>query len=313
VRAVRIGTRGSPLALWQARAVAALIEGAACRVELVTIKTSGDRMQQAPLARAGGKGLFVKEIEEALLAGEIDLAVHSAKDMSVALPEGLTVGAVLPREDSRDALVLPGDAGHLDLDEAMARLGDAPSIGTDSVRRVAQLSGRWPRARFVSIRGNVDTRLRKLDAANPREYDAIVLAVAGLKRLGHASRVSVALQQEVCVPAPGQGIVAVETRAGDEGLAALLMRVNDSSAAICFEAERAVVAALGGGCHLPLGAVAVQTRHTLDMQAIVASPDGRRIVTRRGRGEASQPAALGRRLADELAAGGAHAILDEVR
>ena len=298
---LRIGTRGSALALWQARTVAALLEARGHPTELVTIKTDGDRLQEAVLSQSGGKGLFVKEIEDALLARTIDLAVHSAKDMSVTLPDGLGVAAVLPREDSRDVLVFkPGRTA----------LGDAPAIGTSSVRRSAQLTARFPGARFLPVRGNVDTRLRKVDEG---EYDALVLAAAGLKRLGLGGRISELLSHDDCIPAPGQGIVAIETRADADGTRAAVEALNDPAAFAAFTAERAVVAALGGGCQLPLGAIAVFEGDALAMQAIVISPDGRRRIVRRGTGEASRPAELGRRIAAELAKAGAIAILAEVR
>ncbi len=301
MKPVRIGTRGSALALWQARAVAALLESRGRASEICVIKTDGDRLQTAPLSEVGGKGLFVKEIEDALLGGAVDLAVHSAKDMSVDLPDGLVVSAVLPREDSRDALVLP---------RGQSALRAAPLIGTGSVRRSAQLGPRHPDARFLPIRGNVDTRLHKLDGG---EFDALVLAVAGLKRLGHEGRVSVRLSHDECVPAPGQGIVAIETRLDNVEVVEVLRTINDVGSAVCFEAERAVVSALGGGCQLPLGAVAVLTGDRLDMQALVASPDGSRQIRRRLDGDASRPAELGQRLAADLAESGAIAILNEVR
>lgn len=301
MKAMRIGTRGSPLALWQARTVAGLLAGLGHLTEICIIRTSGDRLQDAPLSDLGGKGVFVKEIEDALLAGTIDLAVHSAKDMSVALPDGLGVAAVLPREDSRDALVLP---------QGSSALLETAAVGTGSVRRSAQLCRSHPAARFLPIRGNVDTRLRKLDDG---EYDALILAVAGLKRLGHENRVSRAISHDDCIPAPGQGIVAVETRVDDAEVRRVLRAINDGEAAACFEAERAVVSALGGGCQLPLGAIAVHGDGRLEMQAIVASPDGARQVRRRAVGDAARPADLGARLADDLAKAGAIAILDEVR
>ena len=298
---LRIGTRGSALALWQARTVAALLEARGHPTELVTIKTDGDRLQDAVLSQSGGKGLFVKEIEDALLARTIDLAVHSAKDMSVTLPDGLGVAAVLPREDSRDALVFK---------QGRTALGDDPAIGTSSVRRSAQLTARFPRARFLPVRGNVDTRLRKVDEG---EYDALVLAAAGLKRLGLGGRISELLSHDDCIPAPGQGIVAIETRADADGTRAAVEALNDPAAFAAFTAERAVVAALGGGCQLPLGAIAVFEGDALAMQAIVISPDGRRRIVPRGTGEASRPAEMGRRIAAELSNAGAIAILAEVR
>jgi hydroxymethylbilane synthase len=301
MKPLRIGTRGSPLALWQAHAVAALLEGQGQASEIHIITTSGDRLQDAPLSASGGKGLFVKDIEDALLARAVDLAVHSAKDMSVAMPDGLGVVAVLPREDSRDALVLL---------QGRTTLGERPSIGTGSVRRTAQLCRRYPDARFLPIRGNVDTRLRKLDAG---EYDALVLAVAGLKRLGHEGRISVRIPYEECIPAPGQGIVAIQARLDDADLTRVAGAINDGAAAACFEAERAVVSALGGGCQLPLGVIAINAGDRLEMHAIVASPDGTRHVRRSAEGDASRPAELGAALAADLAAAGAIAILDEVR
>jgi hydroxymethylbilane synthase len=301
MKAVRVGTRGSALALWQARTVGSMLEARGRTVEICVIRTAGDRLQDVPLSEAGGKGLFVKEIEDALLEGTVDLAVHSAKDMSVALPGGLAVSAVLPREDSRDALVWR---------QGMTRPGETEAIGTGSVRRSAQLRARYAAARFLPIRGNVDTRLRKLDAG---EFDTLVLAIAGLKRLGHEERISVALSHDECVPAPGQGIIAIETRLDDKEIAEVLQAINDVRSAACFEAERAVVSALGGGCQLPLGAVAVHAGDRLEMQAVVASPDGTRQIRRRLDGIASRPAELGKRLAEDLAEAGAIAILDEVR
>lgn len=301
MKPLRIGTRGSALALWQARLVGTMLEARGRSIEICVIRTDGDRLQHAPLSEIGGKGLFVKEIEDALLDGAIDLAVHSAKDMSVSLPDGLVVAAVLPREDSRDALVLPAGA---------ATPGEARRIGTGSVRRSAQLRAAYPDAVFLPIRGNVDTRLRKLDAG---EYDALVLAAAGLKRLGHEDRISARLSHDACVPAPGQGIIAIETRLDNLDVAEVLPAINDGRSAACFEAERAVVSALGGGCQLPLGAVAVHAGQRLEMQAVVTSPDGARQIRRRLDGDASRPAELGRRLADDLAESGAIALLNEVR
>jgi hydroxymethylbilane synthase len=198
---LRVGTRGSQLALFQARAVAALLEaraGVAC--EIVVIRTTGDRLAEAPLAQIGGKRLFVKEIEDALVAGEIDLAVHSSKDMSAVLPDGLEVAGVLPREDPRDGVVLPDEAP-VPLDDLVRRLGPTPRIGTSSVRRIAQLTQILPGAQFLPVRGNLDTRLRKLEAGG---FDALVLAAAGLRRLQYGARISTALPPDVCVPAPGR-------------------------------------------------------------------------------------------------------------
>jgi hydroxymethylbilane synthase len=209
---LRLGTRGSELALFQANAVAALLlQHARTASDIMVIKTSGDRLADASLAQIGGKRLFVKEIEDALLAGEVDLAVHSSKDMPAALPAGLQVGAVLAREDPHDAIVLPGSAPALPIQDVVKTLGDRPRIGTSSVRRIAQLSRLFPGATFLPVRGNLGTRLRKLDAG---EYDALVLAAAGLRRLGRGDRITAAVPADVCVPAPGQGIIAVENSRG---------------------------------------------------------------------------------------------------
>ena len=307
---IRIGTRGSQLALWQARTVATALEGVGTAAELVIIRTSGDRLQEAPLSEAGGKRLFVKEIEDALLRGDVDLAVHSAKDMPAVLPDGLEVAATLPREDPRDVIVLPHGARGRDAAAVLAQLGPAPRIGTSSIRRVAQLATLVPRASFAPIRGNVDTRLRKLDGG---EYDALVLAAAGLRRLGFAERISAAVAPEDCIPAPGQGVVAIEIRSSDHDTRTVLQRLHDQAAATALIAERTVVAALGGGCQLPLGALAVQRGSDLELHAIVCSADGTRAVRAREFAPSTDPAGLGSRVARRLIEQGAAAILDEVR
>ncbi len=321
---LRIGTRGSALALWQARTVAALLEASGRSVEIITMKTAGDRLQDVPIAAVPGskghplpspdapsrKGLFVKEIEDALLAGTIDIAVHSAKDMSSTLPDGLDIAAVLPREDPRDALVLPASARVTGLNEVLAHLAGSQTIGTSSVRRAAQLAALLPGAACVPVRGNVDTRLRKLDEG---QFAGLVLAAAGMRRLGVGDRISAAIPIERCIPAPGQGIVAIEIRAADERTREAVQGLNDSEAAASLAAERTIVAALGGGCQLPLGAIAIHEDGHLQLHAVVASPDGTRIVKRKARGAASDPIRVASMLANELAYGGATEILDEVR
>ena len=311
MKTIRIGTRGSQLALWQANTVAALLRARGVTTEIVTIKTAGDRLQEAPLSEVGGKRLFVKEIEEALLDGDVDLAVHSAKDLPAALPEGLTIAAVLPREDPRDALVLPEGVAADEFDAVLTHLGERPVIGTGSVRRVAQLAPLLPHATFVPVRGNVDTRLRQLDAGG---FNGLVLASAGMRRLGFDSRISAAVPISRCIPAPGQGIIAVEIRSVDgNGTREALAGVNDAATAASLIAERAVVSGLGGGCQLPLGAVALHANRELTLHAIVASLDGKRTVRRELAGPASDPETLGRLIAAELARGGAIEILDDVR
>jgi hydroxymethylbilane synthase len=307
---IRIGTRGSPLALWQARTVAGLLEAAGVPAELVIIKTAGDRLQEAPLSAVGGKRLFVKEIEDALLRGDVDAAVHSAKDMPVELPDGLDVAATLAREDPRDAIVLPEGSPSGALDTVLAHLGSSPSVGTSSVRRSAQLAALVPGAVFSAIRGNVDTRLRKLDAG---QCHALVLASAGMRRLGFAARISASIPVEHCIPAPGQGIVAIEIRTDDAAVREALRAIHDEPAGRALEAERALVTALGGGCQLPLGGLAVHDNGDLEMHAVVTSVDGGRAIRCRVRGPASNPAAVGRQAAGELARAGAVEILETVR
>ncbi|MGH9372666.1 MAG: hydroxymethylbilane synthase [Vicinamibacterales bacterium] len=307
---LRIGTRGSQLALWQARSVATRLEAAGTAAELVIIRTSGDRLQDAPLSEVGGKRLFVKEIEDALLGREIDLAVHSAKDMPAVLADGLAIAATLPRDDPRDALVLPTGASSGGVSAVLAQLGNTPRVGTSSVRRSAQLGPLIRGAVFAPVRGNVDTRLRKLDQGG---YDVLVLASAGLRRLGLGERISASIPTHDCIPAPGQGIVAIEIRSDDTKARDSVRAVHDATAATALEAERAVVEALGGGCQLPLGAFAVIREATLELQAIVCLPDGSRAVRARAAGPATAATTLGTRVADELASEGAVAILNAAR
>ena len=308
---LKLGTRGSPLALFQAHAVAGLLQsraGVAC--DIVVIKTSGDRLAEAPLAEIGGKRLFVKEIEDALLGGSIDLAVHSSKDMPAVLPTGLTLGAVLPREDARDAVVLPSGARTpAGLDDVLRCLGQAPRIGTSSVRREAQLTRLFPGARFAPIRGNLETRLRKLDAG---EFDAVVLAAAGLIRLGYGSRISAPLPADACVPAPGQGIIAVEIRSDDTTTRDIVRKIDDPIAAAALTAERVVVTRLGGGCQMPIGAYAAASEHRLILTAVVASVDGSRTARAETHGLLTEAELVGTEAADQLLALGAADILADV-
>jgi hydroxymethylbilane synthase len=295
----------------QARAVAALLlERAGVEAEIVTIKTSGDRLADAKLSEVGGKGLFVKEIEDALLAGTIDLAVHSSKDMPARLPDGLEVRAALPREDARDALVLPSPAVHMAFEEAVARLGSAPRVGTSSVRRVAQLTVLMPHATFVPFRGNLDTRLRKLDGG---EVDAIVLAAAGLRRLDQAARITAFVPPDRCVPAPGQGIVAVEIRRGDGVAGDAVSRIGDGAALDALHAERAVVAALGGGCQMPIGAHATVSGDRITLAGVVIAPDGSRVARGSAEGARTEADAVGQQAARRLLDDGAGDILARLR
>jgi hydroxymethylbilane synthase len=296
--------------------------GSPCRI--VVIRTTGDRLQETPLSEAGGKRLFVKEIEDALLRGDVDLAVHSSKDMPAVLPAGLTIAGVLPRENPLDAIVLPvrlkADATGEEaasapgptvdsVDDLVAMLGQSPSIGTGSVRRVAQLIRLVPGARFRPIRGNLDTRLRKLDEG---AHDALVLAAAGLTRLGFAHRISLALPATACVPAPGQGIVAIEIREGDGRARDAAARISDATAEAALAAERALVAALGGGCQTPVGALASPVEGDgLELVAAVVALDGSRAVRAQQRGPRADAAALGSRVGAQLLRDGADEILAE--
>ena len=309
---LRIGTRGSQLALWQANTVAERLTAAGAPCRIIVIKTTGDQLQERPLSEVGGKRLFVKEIEDALLRDEVDLAVHSSKDMPAVLPDGLSIAGVLPREDPHDAVILPaGLKACTTTEDLVASLGPTPAIGTGSVRRVAQLLSVFPRATFTNVRGNVDTRLRKLDAG---EHQALVLAAAGLRRLGFASRISMILPTDVCVPAPGQGIVAVETRSDDDATRSFVEQMSDPAARAALDAERAVVETLGGGCQTPIGALATAIDGSkLELIGTVVSLDGRRVLRATARARRDDALELGMRVGHELVAKGAGEILAEVR
>jgi hydroxymethylbilane synthase len=293
-----IGSRGSKLALWQANWVRERLEalGSPCRLEI--IKTTGDKIADVPLAKVGTKGLFTKEIEEALLAGRIDLAVHSLKDLPTELPAGLRLAAIPPREDARDALV----------GRRLEELAAGAKVGTSSLRRVAQLRAARPDLIIEPVRGNLDTRLRKLGGG---QYDALVLAAAGLKRLGWEDRIAEYLPESVMCPAVGQGALAIETR--EEGEAAQVCgQLDDACTRAAVEAERAVLRALGGGCQVPIGAHARLTGGQLRLLGVVVTPDGARIVRRESSGPVSDAVSLGTELGNELLAGGAAEILEQV-
>ncbi len=288
-----IGSRGSALALWQARFVASLLDraGFAARVEI--IKTTGDHLQTASLTQAGGKGLFTKELEEALLSGAIDLAVHSLKDLPTELPEGLAIAAIPERESPFDAL----------LGKKLAELPAGARVGTSSGRRAAQLQRLRGDLAIEPIRGNVDTRLRKLKEG---QFDAILLAVAGLKRLGLENEIAQIFSPAEICPAPGQGALAIETRAGGdvEEICSCLNHAASSEAVRC---ERAVLGGLGGGCQLPVGAFAEFIDSALRVQAVVVSPDGARCLQVEAAGD--HPEELGRSVAADLLARGAAGLL----
>ena len=293
-RTIRIGTRGSPLALAQAREVQQRLEAAhgtgKHAFEVRVIKTSGDRIQDRPLAEAGGKGLFTKEIEEALLAGEVDIAVHSMKDMPTVLPPGLTVGCFLPREDVRDAFI-SRKAPSLSL------LPKAAVVATSSLRRQAQVMHLRPDLRVIPMRGNVETRLRKIEEG---VADATLLAMAGLKRLGLAERVTAPVPVEEMLPAVAQGAIGVETRFDDLTMAGLLAPINHESTALAVTAERAFLAKLEGSCRMPIAGLAEVAGGRLVFRGMILTPDGRACYAARRSGRAAEALWLAEDVAAEL-------------
>ncbi len=288
-----IGSRGSQLALWQARWVQARLAELGLESRIEIIKTTGDKVLSIPLSSVGGKGLFTKEIEDALLAGEVDLAVHSLKDLPTEIPAGLQITAIPEREDPRDAMV----------GRRLTELREGAKVGTSSLRRSAQLRRLRPDLQVESVRGNVDTRLRKLDE---RQYESIVLAAAGLTRLGWIGRIAEFLEPEVMCPAVGQGALAVETRIGDNACQAL----DHAPTRAAVTAERAVLSALGGGCLTPMGGHARVERGQLHLMAIVLSVDGAESVRDQAAGPASEAQRIGRDLGERLLKQGAARLLD---
>ncbi len=303
VAPLRIGTRGSELALWQARHVAARLAVLGVATELVVVKTAGDRITELPLSQVPGKAFFTKELEEALLAGEVDLAVHSLKDVATALPAGLALGAVLEREDPRDALVARDAA-------SLAALPAGARVGTSSLRRRAMLARARPDLALAELRGNVPTRLARLAEGR---YDALLLAAAGLVRLGLAAEITERLPLDPFLPAVAQGAMAIELRADDAATRAAVAPLDHPPTRAATAAERALLARLEGGCSVPVGAHARLAGDRLELAASVVSLDGRRAAMARRAGAAGDPEALGRALAEELLARGAQEILDEIR
>ncbi|MEO8503079.1 MAG: hydroxymethylbilane synthase [Acidobacteriota bacterium] len=305
MRPLRIGTRGSELALWQARHVAerlASLPGAP-PTELVEIRTEGDRITDVPLTQVSGKDFFTREIEQALLGAAVDLAVHSLKDLATVMPEGLILAAVLEREDARDALV-GGASGGLDA------LPGGSRVGTSSLRRRA-LIARWrPDLELLDLRGNVPTRVRRVDEG---QFDAIVLAAAGIKRLGLLNRVSDFLPMERILPAPGQGAIAVQARADDLETRRWVEPLEDPATRFATAAERALLRRLEGGCQVPVGAFGFVDGTRLTLSGVVCSLDGRQAVEGRLEGAATDASALGLALAEDLLRRGAGDILAAVR
>jgi hydroxymethylbilane synthase len=297
---LRIGSRGSQLALWQANHIAALLRGRGHEVEIEIIKTTGDKITDVPLAKVDTKGMFTKEIEEALAAGRVDLAVHSLKDLPTEITSGFEIAAVPKRDDPRDVFCSRKYA-------SIEALPKAARVGTSSLRRQAQLKALRADLDLHPLRGNVDTRLAKLEGG---EYDAIILAAAGLNRLGKTESIKQFISADVMCPAAGQGALAVEVRARDTATLQLLTFLDDSDARATTICERALLGRLGGGCQVPIGAMAEMRSGRLHLRAVVANPDGSLVLRESGDGE--DPVQLGESVGDALLRRGGKAILEAV-
>jgi hydroxymethylbilane synthase len=297
---LRIGSRGSQLALWQANHICALLRERGHEVEIVVIKTTGDKITDVALAKVGTKGMFTKEIEEALTAGRVDLAVHSLKDLPTEIPPEFEIAAITKRQDPRDVLV---SRKHANIDE----LPHGARVGTSSLRRQAQLKSRRPDLDIHPLRGNVDTRLRKLEAG---DYEAIILAAAGVNRLGLTALVKQVIAVDVICPAAGQGALGIEIRKDDDATGHYLSFLNDSAARQTTMAERALLNKLGGGCQVPIGAFAEVRDGKIHLDGVVAHPDGS-LVLRESR-DGNDPERLGEQVGESLLARGGDAILQEV-
>jgi hydroxymethylbilane synthase len=301
---LRIATRKSPLALWQAEHVQARLQALhpGLQVELVSMSTRGDRVLDSPLAKIGGKGLFVKELEQGMLEGRADIAVHSMKDVPAEFPQGLGLGAILEREDPQDAFV----SGRF------STIGELPAgarVGTSSLRRQCQLRAVRPDLEILDLRGNVNTRLAKLDSG---DYDAIILACAGLRRLGLAERITRALPPEEMLPAIAQGVIGIECRDNDTAVRALIDPLNHDETRRRTLAERAMNARLAGGCQAPVAGYSELENGDIELRGLVGRPDGSEIIRGELRGPVGDAEDIGRHLADDLLARGARAILDEL-
>lgn len=301
---IRIATRKSPLALWQANFVKQQLETfhPSLVVELVPMVTQGDVLLESPLSKIGGKGLFVKQLEQAIMNGQADIAVHSIKDIPAVFPQGLTLSTVCQRDEMRDALI-SNQYQHLD------ELPHGAVVGTSSLRRQCQLRARYPHLQIKDLRGNVGTRLTKLDN---QEYDAIILAAVGLKRLGLQNRIKQYIDTDLILPAVGQGTIGIESRADDKTLSELLAPLEDKKSRICIEAERAMNLALQGGCQVPIACLSQLENDSLTLRGLVGRIDGSEMIKAEITGHSTQAEALGRQLADNLLAQGAKAILAEL-
>jgi hydroxymethylbilane synthase len=301
LKTLRIATRSSPLALWQAEEVSRRLKSLypELDVQLVTMKTKGDKILDAPLAKVGGKGLFVKELEAGMLAGEADIAVHSMKDVPVEFPEGLELSLIMQREDPRDAFVS-------NRYENLSEMPDGALVGTSSLRRQTQIREGYPELKIDWLRGNVNTRLKKLDDG---EFDAIILAAAGLKRLGFEDRIRSCLEPEESLPAIGQGAIGIEARSDDELVRQLIAPLADIDTTLRVQAERAMNETLNGGCQVPLAGYAVLEGDQLYLRGLVGEPDGSVVLRSEIRGASSDAVSLGIKLAEDLIRQGAGEIL----
>lgn len=304
-RTIKIATRQSPLALWQAEDVAKRLRLAhpTLNTELVTMVTKGDKFLDAPLAKIGGKGLFVKELEQGMLDGRADIAVHSMKDVPMEFPQGLELAVILARENPTDAFV---SNHYKSLDELPAQA----KIGTSSLRRQCQLAQYLPHAQILSLRGNVNSRLAKLDAG---DYDAIILATAGLLRLGFNDRITQCLDSSISLPAVGQGAVGIECRCDDTEIKTLLAPLADTDTTTIITAERAMNHRLKGGCQVPIAGFAELQNNTITMRGLVGSADGKIMYRAAATGEREDAQLIGQRIAEDLLSQGAAAILDTLR
>ena len=301
---LRIATRSSPLALWQAEEVARQLKPIYpdLKVSLVKLKTRGDKLLDAPLAKVGGKGLFVKELEVGILEGKADIAVHSMKDVPVEFPDGLEMALIMEREDPRDAFVSNQYA-------SLATMPAGTLVGTSSLRRQTQIRERYPHLKIDWLRGNVNTRLRKLDDG---EYDAIILACAGLMRLGFEQRITMPLEPEECLPAIGQGAVGIEVRSDDIAVKELLAPLGHAETASRIAAERALNETLNGGCQVPIAGYAVLNDGEIYLRGLVGEPDGSRILRAEASGKVEDAVSIGRALAEDLLSQGADQILSRL-
>ncbi len=300
MKALRIGTRGSTLALWQANSIREALRAITdVESELVIVKTSGDKFQQTSFSQIGTKGVFIKELEDALLARRVDLAVHSMKDVPTKIPDGLTIAAICKRQDVRDALLSTSGA-------SLDRLAAGARVGTGSLRRKSQLLHARSDLRILDLRGNVDTRIEKLKRG---DYDAIVLAKAGLDRLGLSANITEVLATDICLPAAGQGAIGIEARADDGETLGILAALNDAETRSGVEAERSALTGLEGGCQVSIGAWGRVEGGKLVLEVVVLSPDGSQRIREKSWGAPEEAVSIGERVAAKLLEQGAAALL----